>query len=234
MKKRHRLRKVLLALAALLLTGVIVFGGVCLKLARTDNLRDKYTLDKTEDGFLLTVLKSAVFGQDFTVTEDQLNTYLNKTFCTPDKPLRNIRLYFHENRPSEVYGKVNYHHYDYAFRAGISTHLNSQEGIVTVRLTDVHLGELAVHDMVIQSLLRDFADKNENVQYADGVLYVRTRYDYQLDEASFTLRLERFEPAEGAVICKTNNLTWELLKAVKAYLFSEKGRELLGRLMGQS
>lgn len=222
-----------------MLLTVIVFLSVCLSLALIDNNESKYTLDKTDDSFLLSVLKGSFLGNEFNVTEEQLNTFLNKKFCQPEKPgsenmLKNLRLYFHEDMPAEIYAKIHYLNLDFSFYARADIRMEDNSGIAVVRISDVKIGELPVPDFIIQNMLSDFAGSKSFVAFTDGALLVQTFYDYSFDTFGFSLHLERFEMHDGSVTCKTNNLTFEILKALKDYLMSERGQELSRKLFGHT
>ena len=96
MKKKNILR-IALIIAAVILTASVGFAGVCAALAFTDNYKDKYTLYETDDSFLDIVLKNAITGREFILTEAQINTYLNKTVCmnteNGERKIKNLRLY---------------------------------------------------------------------------------------------------------------------------------------------
>ena len=188
---------------------------------------------------MMSVLKGSFLGNDFKVSEDQLNTFLNEKFCQPEKPgsesmLKNLRLYFHEDMPAEVYAKFHYGKHDYSLYAKALIVMEDNSGIAAVRISDVKVGELPVPDFMIQKLLSDFADSKSFVAFSDGTLLIQTFYDYSFDTFGFSLHLEKFEMHEGSVTCKTNNLTFEVLKALKDYLMSEQGQELSRRLFGHT
>ena len=226
--------RLLMMLTALLLVGCLVFGIVCYRLAVTDNIREKYTMTETDDSFLWTALKSAVTGKEFEVTEVQLNTYLNKKFCGSDKILQHIRVYSHEEQPVEIYAQIRYWGQEFALSARLDTSLNAEEGIVTAALSDVKLGELPIHSLLVDSILREFAEKNDNVTWYNGTLLVRSRYQYNFDDIAITLRLTAFEPSDGIIRCQTNSLTHELWNALKQYVLSGKASAAIKELLQDS
>ncbi len=233
MAKRKRLAtRIVLVTIAVILAGVMTFGGVCLYLINQDNISDKYTLTEEDDSFLVTLLKNALTGSEFELTEAQINTYLFKSLCSENKFLRRVRVYFHKDGPSEIYARIFNMDREQALSAKAQIELIPERGVTAVRVSDVKLGELHVHKPVIDSLLRDFAKSSLLVDYYDDVLYIKTEYTYEGKNFSLSLRLERFDPDDGFVHCKTNSLTREVISAVKDYLLSEEGREQIKGYIG--
>ncbi len=230
MKRKSIAGRIILFVTALLLIGVLVVGSVCISLALRDNIKEKYTMTETDDGFLFTVLKGAVFGKAFEVSDVQVNTYMNDKFCGADKPLKNIRVYFHNNESDEFFAKIHYFNHDLAFQGKVDYTLDKSEGVIAASLKDVKIGELSIDGIILNALLSGLAEKTDNVQLKDGLLYIRTRYLYELGDLSLTLRLEELESGDGMITCRTNSLTLEVLGAVKDYIFSEKGKELFQRI----
>ena len=231
-KKRSAAQKIIISVTALILISVLIFGSICITLAMRDNIRDKYTLTEKDDGFLYTVLGGAVLGRQFETSEAEINTYINDKFCGESKLLRNLMVYFRKDEPVQIYGRLHFLEHDLAFQAEGDFSLDSTEGIIVISLKNVMLGELKLHDLVINSILSGFADKTKNVDFRDGKLYLKTRYEYQLGDYSLTLRLEQLSAGDGKAICKTNSLTLEVLGIVKDFLFSEQGKEFFKRIFG--
>lgn len=232
MKKRSAAKRTIISLTAAVLAIVLIFSSICLSLAFQDNIRDKYTMTETDDGFLITVLKGAVFGKTFESPEIEINTYINQKFCGDTKLLRNVRVFFHKDAPVEIYGKLHLLGHDLAVQASGDFTLDSSEGVVILGLHDVKLGELKIHSIVINSILSGFADKTENVEFRDGKLYIKTRYEYHLGDYTLTLRLEQLNAEDGKAVCKTNSLTLEVLRIVKDFIFSDKGKEFFEKIFG--
>lgn len=230
---RKRWWVILLAVLGVVLAIGATYVTVCTILARQDHIKDKYTLTETDDSFLWSALKASLTGAVFDATEAQINTYLYSTFCGEDKPLKNVRVYFHAQEPCEIYARIHYRNYDFALSAQAETTFDSQEGIVGVRFQHIKLGEWSVPIGRVRSILRDFADKYDLFTFEEDVLYVRTRYVYDFGDFGFQLRLEEFSPQEGYLRCRTNSLSRELLTALKDYLLSDNGQELFTRLFGK-
>lgn len=237
-KKRFSIGKLILLLLLFLLVLTVIGGVVCVGLALTDKNRDRYLLDERDDSFPHEVLKGALFGKRFDVTETKINTYLNLLFCDEHNrqekqtALKNIRLYFHEGEDTEIYARVYFWKRDFSVyaRASVVKEPSSDEAAVT--LHHVRLGELPLPSFLVEPVLKKFTENRPLLRYEDGVLYVKTQVDYDLGKLKLNLMLERFEPGDGFVTCKTNNLTSEMLDAVYEYLRSEDGRELARQLFG--
>lgn len=220
------------ALGAVLLA-VGIYFAVYTTLIRQDNIRDKYTLTERDDSFLWSALKASLKGDTFDATEAQINTYLDTAFCGEDKFLKNVRVYFHAQEPCEIYARIHYNGQDLALSAWADMTFDSTEGVVGIQCRQVKLGEWPVPSWRVENILRDTADKYELMTFEEGILYVRTRYEYHFGDVSFHLRLEEFSPQEGFLRCRTNSLSRELLSALKDYLLSDDGQELFTRLFGE-
>ena len=224
---------VLLAVIGVLAVGGAIYVAVCTALVRQDNIREKYTLTETDDSFLWSALKASLTGAAFDATEAQVNTYLYRTFCGADKPMENVRVYFHQQEPCEIYAKIHYHNQAYALSALVETTFDSSESVVGVSVKEVKLGEWPVPSWRVSGILQDFADHYEQMHYTDGVLFVSCRYTYDFKDFGFRLQLEEFTPQEGYLRCRTNSLSKELLNALKDYLLSDNGQDLFTRLFGE-
>ena len=176
-KKRFSALKIIIAAVVFLVLLAATFFAVCFSLAIQDNIKDKYTMTETDDSFMNTALKNAITGSSFEVSEVQLNTYINKKFCGEKEFLRKVRVYFHKDEPIEIYGLIHNWNRDFAISARAETRLDKEKGIVAVKLSDVKLGELRIHDIVLHTILRDFADKNKYVTFSEGTLYVQSNYE---------------------------------------------------------
>ncbi|MBQ9461923.1 MAG: hypothetical protein IJU51_08450 [Clostridia bacterium] len=231
-KNKKKVFRITLICTAVVLTVVVIFGGVCLALMSQDNISTMYTMTEEDDSFLGTLLRGAMVGKEFELTETQVNTYLNKTFCAEDKPLKKIRVYFHKNEPVEIYARVFRFGAERAMYAKAQIDLLPEEGRTAVRITDVKLGELHVHSHVVDNMLRDFAKSTPLAEFENGVLYIKTEYSYEGRNFSLMLRLEKLEPADRVVLCKTNSLTSEVISAIRDYLLSDDGQDFFKHIFG--
>ena len=234
--KNKKILRIAVIITAVIFIASVSFVGVCAALALTDNCQDKYTMYETDDSFLDIVLKNAVIGREFTVSETQMNTYLNNKLCgtTPkgESKIKNLRLYFHSGSDTEIYAKIKFLNHDFAVYSKMSINLDSKTGIAAVRFYDTKLGELSVPDSVKDKILINTAEDNDLMEFRDGILYVQTKYIYEFKNCSITLNLEKFEPTDSGIKCKTNNLTLEALKALKDYFLSADGQALCKKLFG--
>lgn len=231
--KKKSLGKLVIFSVLFIVILVMAALTVCAALALKDN-KDKYTLAKTDDSFLDTALKNALTGSEFHITEDQLNTYLNNKYCsdTDENSLKNIRIYFHSDDDIELYAGIRHWNHDFSLYAKAKTELNPVTGIASVQIYNAKIGELSIPDFILNKIITNFADNQKYVTFENNILYIQTLYQYEFETFTITLNLEKFEPKDGGVNCKTNSLTIEALKALKDYLFSEKGQAMCKRIFG--
>lgn len=232
MKKKKRIICGIIISFAVILTAALTAGGICLNLVHQDHIQDQYTLKERDDSFLWDALKSSLLGSVYEASEAEVNTYLNDTFCGKDKFLRNVMVYFYKDAPCEIYAKIHYRDQDYALFSMADLTFDAEEGIVGVTFHDVKLGELPIPQNTVRSILSSFAQSHELVEFRDGLLYVTSRYEYRIKSVSFHLYLTEFSPQNGSIRCRTNSVSREILIAVKDYLLSADGREMLKRLFG--
>ncbi len=230
---RKRWWIVVLAIAGVLLVSGAAYVSVCMTLIQQDHIRDKYTLTETDNRFLWVALKASLLGRSFDATEAQVNTYLYKTFCGEDRPLKNVRVYFHHQEPCEIYARIHYHNRDLALSTQVETTFDSVEGVVGLRFPSVKLGEWNVPSWRVRTIMQEMANKYDLLTFSDDVLYVRTHYEYDFGDFGFHLRLEEFAPQEGTLRCRTNSLSREMLIALKDYLLSDRGQALFAQLFGE-
>ncbi len=232
-KNKKKILRIVIVCAAALAAAAIGFNIVCLILMSQDNIAPMYTLTEEDDSFMGTLLKGAVTGREFDLSEAQINTYLKRNFCGDNKPLRKIRVYFHNEKPSEVYARVYCFGAERALYADAEIELMPERGQTAVRVNNVKIGELHIHGFVLDNVLQDFADSNPLAEYTDGVLYIKTEYSYEGKNFSLTLKLEKLEPGDRIIVGKTNSLTMEAVNAVKDYLLSDDGQEFFKGLFGE-
>lgn len=233
--KKFSLGKLILLLVLIIVILAVIFSAICVVFALQDNNRDKYTLDETDDSFLDIVLKSAVTGSEFKVTEAQINTYLDNKFCSGNESsnvLKNIRLYFHKNDDTELYARIRYKDHYFSVYAKTKIELDPKTGIAAVNIYNAKLGELPVPNFILNKVISHFSENQKYVSFDNNTLYIQTLYKYEFDTFTIALNLEKFDIEDGEVSCKTNSLTWEALKALKDYLLSDKGQEMCKRIFG--
>lgn len=214
----------------ILLIAAIVWFCCCLSLAFKDNYADKYTLDATDDGLISEILIGDMFGIDTDITETQLNTYINKTFCTSDTEEKNsvqhIRIYFHKNEPSEIYAKIRLYSYELAIYTKAEFNFEPSDNTLSIRLSNAKIGELSIPDFILSNVLSKTLENKEKISVNGTTLSVKTSYEYEIkDSYSVTILLEKFEVQESYVSCRTNNLSEEALDLLNDYLSSDEGKQ---------
>lgn len=235
-KRKHRAARAVFLIFLLLLTLLLGAAALCAGLALTDNNQDKYTITERDTSFSDDVLKGALFGKEFTLSEKQLNTYAELLFCRENDSrssyLKNIRLYFHDEDNTEIYARLHFWDHDFSLYARASIEQQAFSGEAAVKLHDVKIGELPLPDLIVDSVLKRVASDKEYVRYQDGTIYVQTKFEYDLGNSHFTVRLKKLTPGEGYVTCRTNSLSVEALKAIYSYLESDDGKELSRKIFG--
>lgn len=214
-------------LALLIICGIVVWR--ILSLAATDNIADKYTLTETEDGFMKTVFKGAVFGDEFELSEAMVNTFINEKYCTPfsenGSGIENIRVYFKSGEDTEIYARIYRGGKEYAISAKAAVYSTGGNGAFEIRLHDVRIGELGISDSILGRILPLLIDDTSLYTVTENRIAVYTYYKYDIKNTSIELYLDSFTPQEGYVLCRTNSLTDEALSAAKEYLGSDEFKE---------
>ena len=75
--KHRKPVRIILSLIAILLIVAAAFCGICVYLVFQDNIQNQYMLTETSDTFMSTLLKGAVFGKQFEMSETEINSYIN-------------------------------------------------------------------------------------------------------------------------------------------------------------
>lgn len=218
-----------------LLIALIIWLLCCLTLIFKDDYSDKYMLDKTDDTLITDVFTAALFGSDFDVTEEQLNTYANENYCStdPDKTnsLEHIRIYFHKDEPSEIYAKIRLYSYELAFYTKAEFSFNDSDNILSVKFSSAKLGELSVPDFILSNILSKISENQKIISVSGTTVSIKATYNYDIaDDYTVTVSLMKFVPQEKCVSCRTNSLTDEALNLLKKYLTSKEGREELKKI----
>lgn len=234
--KTNQKRHIGTIIISVLLT-IIIASGLwvlyCISLALTDHYKEQYTFTFTEDDdtFLTTLLHGTAFGKEFTVTEDEFNTFINKKYCKPEQEgktgIDHIRFYFHENAPTEVYAHAYTWGKSFAIHAKVGFNMNSDSNKLTITLYDARVGELSVSNHILSWLIPQIFSGNEYISVDNNSLTVTAKYSYDIKNTSITMRLNEFIPLEGEIQCRTNSLTGEALHALGDYLSSDEGKQKL-------
>lgn len=219
----------------ILFIALIIWLLCCLTLIFKDDYSDKYMLDKTDDTLIIDVFTAALFGSDFDVTEDQLNTYAYQNYCSTDpeksNTIEHIRIYFHKDQPSEIYAKIRLYSYELAFYTKAEFSFQDSDNILSVKFSNAKLGELPVPDFILSSVLAKISENQNIISVSGTTISVKASYEYNITEDySLTVSLMKFVPQEKYVSCRTNSLTDEALNLLKKYLTSNEGKKYLKEL----
>lgn len=219
----------------ILFIALIIWLLCCLTLIFKDDYSDKYMLDKTDDTLITDVFTAALFGSDFDVTEDQLNTYADQNYCSTDpeksNAIEHIRIYFHKDQPSEIYAKIRLYSYELAFYTKAEFSFQDSDNILSVKFSNAKLGELPVPDFILSSVLAKISENQNIISVSGTTISVKATYNYDIaDDYTLTVSLMKFVPQEKYVSCRTNSLTDEALNLLKKYLTSNEGKKYLKEL----
>ena len=223
-------KKVLITVILLLILAVIAAGiyiGICISLALKDNYSDKYTLKETDDTFLETVLKGTVSGDEYDISDTQINTYINKKYCgiSDDSGAEHIMIYFHKDRPTEIYAQILYKGTELAIKADAEISIERDTSTVTVTLVNAYIGELKISDHFLSRILHRIYDNSEFVKVDRTSLSAVAAYEFEIKNFEVHAYLKIFTPVEGAIHCRSNSLKGEALRIAAEYIMSDEGRE---------
>ncbi len=226
-RKKHGLRIAICFLVLLVIIGTAF--GICTHLALQDNNRDLYSYE-TDDTLLYTALKGAVLGEAFSLTENQVNTYINDEILQNNQNnIKNLRLFFH-NDFTEIYSRIRYLNHDFALSAKALLTLDTVSNTVAVQLYDAKLGELTIPDFILKNIIDQCVSQTDNVSVKNGLVYVRSSFDFDINSFILNLTFQKFSIGDGSVTCQTNSLAKEALSALAEALKTSEGRQRLGEL----
>lgn len=223
---------IMLVVFVLILIAAVIFICRCISLAFTDNIRDKYITDESHDNtFLKTLLVSASFGKEFEISETQINTYVNKKYCsTPEKSnsgADHIGIYFRKNAPTEIYAHIFIGQLQFAVRSKLKFSFNSETNTLSARLFDAYVGELGIPDNILSFLLPKIFKNKDNLVVNGTTFIISAKYTYKIKDYDIDLYIREFIPDDGKVQCKTNSLTGQALKVAVEYIKSDEGKKAL-------
>ena len=204
-----------------------ITAAVLYSLITTDNYSEKYTLKETDDTFTETILRGAVFGDELDLTDTQVNTYINKKYCKirNNTGVKNIMVYFHKDKPTEIYARIMYNSIEMSARAEAEISIDRNTSIVSVRLKNAYLGELMLPDFLLSHLLDRIYGDSDFITVKDTTLSVTACYTFEIKNIDIHVYLKEFSPIDGAIHCRSNSLTGEALRAAAEYLISDEGRQ---------
>ncbi len=231
LKRRSRRLRILLISLSCILAVVICFSCICIALASDDIYEGRYTMTRTDDSLLRTVLKGSLRGQEFTVTEDQFNSYVNAHFCnySPEKGsgLEKIRFYFHKNEPVEIFARIHIRGKSFGIRCNADIGFDPDTHIFTVTVRDQYIGRLHLHSLTIKQIMKKLFESTDKITASENNAVAKAEFSYDIASTSFRLYLTKLSTGNGCLICRSNSLTGEALKVAVSYLTSEKGQRLI-------
>ena len=230
-RRKHGFRTgvFLLWLFIILLILSLITAGICIFLAFQDDYKNKYSFYQSDDTLLYTALKGAAFGENFKLTETQVNTYINKEIVAKSDNIKNLRIYFN-NGTAEIYGRISYMNNDFGITAKANISLDTVAKIFAVRLYGAKLGRLSIPEFVLKDTLEKNIPQTENVSVKDGIIYVKSSYDFHINSFTLNLSFQKFAVGDNIVMCQTNSLAQDALDVLKQALKTPEGREQLKNL----
>ena len=235
--KHRKPVRIILSLIAILLIVAAAFCGICVYLVFQDNIQNQYMLTETSDTFMSTLLKGAVFGKQFEMSETEINSYINEKYCTEkgehEAGVDHVRIDFHEGGSDDIYAHIYYKNYEIAVHSKILFSLDEQTSILSAKLYDAYIGELRISENILSCILPKIFENSEHITVNGTTLSVTASYTYDIKNTDgITLSLKHTQSTEDGIICRTNNLTGEALKAAIEYLTSEEGKETVSESWG--
>ena len=231
-RRKHGFRTgvFLLWLFIILLILSAITAGICVFLAFQDDYKNKYSFYQSDDSLMYTALKGAVSGENFRLTETQVNTYINNEIVEKsDNNIKNLRVYF-DNGIVEVYAKVNYMNHDFGLYAKAQISLDTVAKKFSVRLYNAKLGRLPVPDFILKDTLEKNIPTTDNVSVKDGIIYINSSYNFNIDAFTLNLSFQEFAVGNKIVVSRTNSLAQDALDTLKKALQTSEGREKLKNL----
>lgn len=207
----------------------LIAAGICIFLAVQNDNEDKYTSYQKDDTLLYTALKSAVFGQEFQLSENQINTYINDLLIPQNKNMKNCVVFFNDGI-AEIYAKVTYMNNDFGLYAKADISLDTASNSFAVRLDDAKLGRLPIPDNILKTILEQNIPSDETISVKDGIIYITSSYNFNINDFILNLTFEKFDIGDHTVTCRTNSLAKNALDVLKQALMTPEGREKLKNL----
>ena len=159
-----------------------------------------------------------------------VNTYINNEIVEKsDNNIKNLRVYF-DNGIVEVYAKVNYMNHDFGLYAKAQISLDTVAKKFSVRLYNAKLGRLPVPDFILKDTLEKNIPTTDNVSVKDGIIYINSSYDFNIDAFTLNLSFQEFAVGNKIVVSRTNSLAQDALDTLKKALQTSEGREKLKNL----
>ena len=225
-------KRIIIGIIIFIISLIMILGVTALifyTLITTDNCADKYTLRETDDTFLETILKGAAFGEEFELTDTQVNTYVNQKYCgvKNDTGAENIMIYFHKDAPTEIYARIMYRGLEMSARAEAEIGIDRNTSIISVKLKNAYLGELKLSDASLSRILNRLYGNSSFIEVDGTALKVTACYTFKIKNIDIHVYLKEFSPADEAIHCRSNSLTGEAVRAAAEYFLSDEGRQKL-------
>lgn len=227
-KKRGRL--IIIWTLVILLIVSAATAGTCLYLACQDDYQSQYSVSQDDNTLMYTALKGAIFGEAFTLTEAQVNTYLyDEIVNQSDSHIQKFHVYF-QNDIAEIYAKVHYLNLDLGFYSKAKLSLDTVKNVVSVQLYDAKLGRLPISESVLKNIVSQNIKESNIVSVRDGVIDVKSSYDFNINSFTLNLTFQNLTVEDGSITCQTNSLAGDALHALADALKTPEGREKLKEL----
>lgn len=203
--------------------------GICIFLAFQDDYQDKYIFDRNDTTLMYTALKGSVSGKEFTLSENQVNTYINDEIVGQSNDIKNLRIYFN-NGITEIYSKVSYMNHDFVLYSKADIFLDTMNNNFNINLYDAKIGKLPINDFILKNIISANIRQTENASVKDGIILIRSSYNFNIDSFILTLTFKEFTVGDKIINCRTNSLASDALDVLIDALQTSEGREKLKHL----
>lgn len=218
-KKKHKALKIVIITIISFIVLAIIFGLVCVLLAVQNPYKEKYSTTDTvtiDADFVAEVAKAAVFGKEYKADDQEVNSYIRKGITSQENTkLKDLAIYFHENNKSEIYGRVNVdipvlnYSGDFGIYCEADFHLNNDNKVLEITLSNAKLGMLPIHDSILEKVIADTL--KDKFEHKKTVIYFPISLETEVEGIDLKVSLEEFAPHEGSVSVKSNKILADTL-----------------------
>lgn len=216
-KKKHKFLKITIIFIITLIVLTTVFAVTCVALAVQDPYTEKYSTVDTvavDSTLVADVAKAAAFGKEYIAQDEEINSYIRKVLnSSEESQLKDIAIYFHEDTPSEVYGRIHLNtngiDKDFAFYSEAAFSIDQDNKILGIKLSNAKIGMLPIPEAIFADILqKSISDKVE----LDGTtIYMPIAFEGEVEGIDLHISLKEFTPKEQYVIIKSNKVLADTL-----------------------
>lgn len=225
-RKKHKIVKTIFIALIVLIVFTVAAAVTCTALALQDPYNDKYSTEDTvtiDSDLMADIAKAAAFGKEYIASDEEVNSYIRKAInAKEDSRLKDLAVYFHNDRLSEIYGRLNLDivgfNSDFAFSSEADFSVNSERKMLDITLSNAKLGMLSIPDFALADVLnKTLADK---VAIENTTISLPVSFETEVEGIEIKLCLEEFSPNEESVTIKSNKVLTDTLDSA-----SDKAKE---------